>query len=49
MYLCAHRNRGTYSPISLAGESPAVNAQYRVCFVWTELGPAEVQIVDYHS
>ena len=26
-----------------------VNAQYRVCFVWTELGPAEVEIVDYHS
>ena len=26
-----------------------VNAQYRVCFVWTALGPAEVHIVDYHS
>ena len=26
-----------------------VNAQYRVGFVWTELGPAEVEIVDYHS
>ena len=20
----------------------------RVCFVWTEVGPAEVEIVDYH-
>lgn len=26
-----------------------VNAQYRVCFVWTELGPADVEIVDYHG
>ena len=25
-----------------------VNDQYRVCFVWTELGPVEVEIVDYH-
>lgn len=24
-----------------------VNDQYRVCFVWMELGPAEVEIVDY--
>ena len=26
-----------------------VNQQYRVCFVWTDLGPADVEIVDYHS
>jgi len=25
-----------------------VNAQWRVCFVWTPQGPAEVEIVDYH-
>ncbi len=25
-----------------------VNDQYRVCFVWTDLGPADVEIVDYH-
>lgn len=25
-----------------------INGQYRVCFVWTETGPAEVEIVDYH-
>lgn len=25
-----------------------VNRQYRVCFVWTEDGPVEVEIVDYH-
>ncbi len=26
-----------------------VNDQYRICFVWTELGPSEVEIVDYHE
>ena len=26
-----------------------VNDQYRVCFVWTDLGPADVEIVDYHD
>lgn len=26
-----------------------VNAQYRVCFVWTDLGPTHVEIVDYHD
>lgn len=25
-----------------------INDQFRVCFVWTEEGPAEVEIVDYH-
>ena len=25
-----------------------INQQYRVCFTWTDLGPAEVEIVDYH-
>lgn len=25
-----------------------INDQWRVCFVWTELGPGEVEIVDYH-
>jgi len=25
-----------------------INDQYRICFVWTEHGPAEVEIVDYH-
>ncbi len=25
-----------------------VNDQFRICFVWTEAGPAEVEIVDYH-
>lgn len=25
-----------------------VNDQWRVCFVWTEQGPTNVEIVDYH-
>ncbi|HEY3900228.1 MAG TPA: type II toxin-antitoxin system RelE/ParE family toxin [Chthoniobacter sp.] len=25
-----------------------VNQQWRICFVWTITGPADVEIVDYH-
>ena len=25
-----------------------VNKQWRVCFVWSDQGPANVEIVDYH-
>ncbi|MCB1122872.1 MAG: type II toxin-antitoxin system RelE/ParE family toxin [Verrucomicrobiae bacterium] len=25
-----------------------INQQYRICFVWSESGPSEVEIVDYH-
>jgi proteic killer suppression protein len=25
-----------------------VNDKWRVCFVWTPLGPTQVEIVDYH-
>lgn len=25
-----------------------INDQYRICFVWTDGGPSEVEIVDYH-
>ncbi len=28
--------------------SMRINDQFRVCFRWTELGPADVAIVDYH-
>ena len=28
--------------------SVRINDQWRICFVWTELGPADVEIVDYH-
>ena len=38
---------------SLSGDrdsefSIRINEQYRICFVWVELGPSEVEIVDYH-
>lgn len=25
-----------------------INDQWRICFVWTAAGPAEIEIVDYH-
>ncbi|WP_128576437.1 type II toxin-antitoxin system RelE/ParE family toxin [Pseudomonas sp. BAY1663] len=25
-----------------------INDQWRICFVWTDAGPAQVEIVDYH-
>jgi proteic killer suppression protein len=25
-----------------------INDQYRICFAWTNAGPADVEIVDYH-
>lgn len=25
-----------------------INDQYRLCFIWEEAGPADVEIVDYH-
>jgi len=28
--------------------SVRINDQYRVCFVWTPEGPADVEILDYH-
>ncbi|MDA0841508.1 MAG: type II toxin-antitoxin system RelE/ParE family toxin [Planctomycetota bacterium] len=28
--------------------SVRVNQQYRVCFVWTNKGPEQVEITDYH-
>ena len=26
-----------------------INDQYRVCFIWADSGPKQVEIVDYHS
>ncbi len=26
-----------------------INAQWRICFLWTDDGPCEVEIVDYHQ
>ena len=28
--------------------SVRINDQWRICFVWTGRGPADVEIVDYH-
>lgn len=28
--------------------SVRINRQFRLCFVWTEQGPEDVEIVDYH-
>jgi len=25
-----------------------INDQWRICFIWTETGPEDVEIVDYH-
>ena len=25
-----------------------INSQWRICFIWTDVGPVEVEIVDYH-
>lgn len=38
---------------ALAGDrrgqhSIRINDQWRLCFVWTKEGPADVEIVDYH-
>lgn len=32
----------------LGQHSIRINAQWRICFVWTESGPMNVEIVDYH-
>lgn len=29
--------------------SVRINDQWRICFVWSEGGPADVEIVDYHD
>ncbi len=28
--------------------SVRINKQWRICFVWTQQGPSDVEIVDYH-
>ncbi|WP_084864248.1 type II toxin-antitoxin system RelE/ParE family toxin [Salibaculum halophilum] len=28
--------------------SVRINDQWRICFVWTDQGPTDVEIVDYH-
>jgi proteic killer suppression protein len=33
--------------IDRASTSIRINAQWRICFVWTPFGPENVEIVDY--
>jgi len=28
--------------------SVRISGQWRICFIWTDQGPSEVEIVDYH-
>ena len=28
--------------------SVRINAQWRICFIWTRQGPSDVEIIDYH-
>lgn len=40
-------------PEKLAGDrvgqhSIRINQQWRICFMWTDAGPSNVEIVDYH-
>jgi proteic killer suppression protein len=28
--------------------SVRINAQWRICFIWTKAGPEQVEITDYH-
>jgi proteic killer suppression protein len=32
----------------LGQHSIRINDQFRICFIWTTLGPTAVEIVDYH-
>ncbi|MGA0583291.1 MAG: type II toxin-antitoxin system RelE/ParE family toxin [Castellaniella sp.] len=32
----------------LGRHSIRINTQWRICFIWTAEGPAEIEIVDYH-
>lgn len=36
------------SGIRKGQHSIRINDQYRVCFIWTELGPDAVEVADYH-
>jgi toxin HigB-1 len=38
----------TLSGDRLGQFSIRINQQWRICFVWTDAGPADVEIVDYH-
>jgi proteic killer suppression protein len=37
------------SGIRIGQYSIRINDQYRICFFWTDSGPDEVEILDYHK
>ena len=42
-------NRLELLSASRAGQhSIRINDQYRICFIWTEAGPEQAEIIDYH-
>lgn len=41
--IVSFRNEGTEAIFSIR-----IKDRYRICFVWTEHGPDQVEIVDYH-
>ena len=40
MRRCVLRSSGQYSI--------RINQQWRICFTWSDAGPEDVEIVDYH-
>jgi len=49
VWLAAPGNRLEKLVGNRAGQhSIRINDQYRICFVWTKQGPADVEITDYH-
>lgn len=39
----------TLSGNRVGQHSIRINDQYRICFIWTENGPDQIEITDYHS
>ena len=49
-FLTDRTDRPGYGAADRAGQySIRVNAQWRICFHWTDDGPRDVEIVDYHK
>jgi Txe/YoeB family toxin of Txe-Axe toxin-antitoxin module len=46
--LALHPREGSLKGDRRGQHSIRINAQYRICFVWSSTGPTNVEIVDYH-
>jgi hypothetical protein len=42
------RSRGTEDVFNGLDTKAARRVEYRICFIWTEVGPESVEIIDYH-